>query len=207
MIHRARVLAAMAATACGTPVVKPHPVADASVSGAAMTDTACTAAIRNLADGRLADARLPPNCTVADTTRSIDSLARARDAIGSLGADRAQVRWRAVGTGIAGDRLRLWHDGEHVLAVEIEIEAPRPVGGWDALRTALGAPDVKLAYWDDVVESRDGQWVYPARGLAVFTTLADIEIARVVAFPPTTIATYRARLARGLEPPREMEVP
>jgi hypothetical protein len=170
-----------------------------------MTDTACTAAIRNLADGKIADARLPPHCTVADAAQAIDALAKAPDATGSLGSDRAQVRWRAVDAGIAGDRLRLWHDGEHVLAVE--IEAPRPLGGWDALRTALGTPDVKLAYWDDVVESRDGQWVYPERGMAVFTTLADTEIARVMAFPPTTIATYRARLARGLEPPREIEAP
>lgn len=170
-----------------------------------MADTACTAAIRNLADGRIADASLPPNCTVTDATRAVDALAKARDATGALGSDRVQVRWRAIETGIAGDRLRLWHDGEHVLAVE--IEAPRPVGGWDALRAAIGTPDVKLAYWDDVVESKDGQWVYPARGLAVFTTLADTEIARVVAFPPTTVATYRARLARGMEPPREIEMP
>jgi len=170
-----------------------------------MTDTACTAAIRNLADGKIADARLPSNCTVADAARAVDALARARDATGALGADRVQVRWRAIETGVAVDRLRLWHDGEHVLAVE--IEAPRPLGGWDALRIALGTPDTKLAYWDDVVESTDGQWVYPARGIAVFTTRADTEIARVVAFPSTTIATYRARLARGIEPPREIEVP
>lgn len=168
-----------------------------------MTDHACADAIRNLADGKIADARLPPNCTVAAATRAIDALARARDATGALGSDRVQVRWRAIETGIAGDRLRLWHDGEHVLAVE--IEAPRPAGGWDALRAALGAPDAKLAYWDDVVESKDGQWVYPARGLAVFTTLASTEVARVVAFPSTTLAMYQARLARGIEPPREFE--
>lgn len=170
-----------------------------------MSDTACTVAIRNLAAGRIAETSLPPNCTIADATRAIDGLARASDAIGSLGSDRAQARWRAIETDIAGDRLRLWHDGEHVLAVEIEV--PRPVGGWDALRTTLGVPDMKLAYWDDVVESKDGQWVYPARGLAVFTTLADTEIARVVAFPPTTIDAYRARLARGMEPPREIDAP
>jgi len=50
-----------------------------------MTDTACTTAIRNLADGRIADARLPSNCTVADAARAIDALARAHDATGSLG--------------------------------------------------------------------------------------------------------------------------
>jgi hypothetical protein len=99
----------------------------------------------------------------------------------------------------------LWHDSSNVLA--IELETPRPAGGWDALRATLGVPDAKLAYWDGVVESKDGQWVYSARGLDVFTTLADTEIARVVAFPPTTVATYRARLARATEAPREIEGP
>ena len=168
-----------------------------------MTDTTCAAAIRNLATGKIADVRLPPSCTIAEASGVIDALTRARDAIGTLGTDRVQVRWRAIEAGIAGDRLRLWHDGEHVLAVE--VEAPRPVGGWEALRAQIGMPEVKLAYWDDVVESKDGQWVYPSRGLAVYTTLADTEVARVVAFPPTTIGSYRARLARDTEPPREIE--
>jgi hypothetical protein len=170
-----------------------------------MTDTACTAAIRNMADGRIADVSLPPSCTVADAAKAIDALGKTRDAVGALGSDRVQARWRAIETGIAGDRLRLWHDGEHVLAVE--IEAPRPAGGWEALRAAIGAPDAKLSYWDGVVEVAEGQWVYPARGLAVFTTLADTELARVVAFPPTTMAAYSTRLARALDPPRERELP
>jgi hypothetical protein len=161
--------------------------------------------IRNLAAGKIASVRLPPSCTVAEAGGAIDALAKARDAIGTLGVDRVQVRWRAIEAGIAGERLRLWHDGEHVVAVE--VEAPQPEGGWDALRAALGAPEAKLSYWDDVVESKDGQWIYPARGLAVFTTLADTELARVVAFPPTTLAVYRARLARAVEPPREIDVP
>jgi len=162
-------------------------------------------AIRNLAAGKIAEATLPATCTLADAAAALAGLAQARDATGPPGIDRVQVRWRAIGTGIAGDRLRLWHDGANVLAVE--LEAPHPAGGWDALRVVLGTPDAKLAYRDDVVESRDGQWVYPARGLAVFTTLADTEIARVVAFPPTSVETYRARLARATEPPRESEQP
>lgn len=170
-----------------------------------MTNIDCATTIRNLAAGKIANATLPPRCSLAEASAAIDALAAARDSVGTLGTDRIQVRWRAIETGVAGERLRLWHDGELVLAVE--VEAPRPVGGWAALRAALGAPEAKLAYWDDVVESKDGQWVYPARGLAVFTTLADTEVARVVAFPPTTIAAYRARLARAMEPPREIEMP
>jgi hypothetical protein len=191
----------VAVTACSTPAVKNQP----SGSGAAMTDTPCATAIRNLAAGKIAEATLPATCTVAEATAALAGLAQARDATGTLGTARVQVRWRAIDTGIAGDRLRLWHDGSNVLAVE--LEAPRPAGGWDALRAVLGAPDAKLAYWDDVVESKDGQWVYPARGLAVFTTLADNEVARVVVFPPTTVETYRARLARATEAPREIEQP
>lgn len=170
-----------------------------------MTDTPCATAIRNLAAGKIAEATLPATCTFAEAADVLAGLAQARDATGTLGTDRVQVRWRAIATGISGDRLRLWHDGLNVLAVELEV--PRPAGGWDALRAALGAPDAKLAYWDGVVESKDGQWVYPARGLAVFTALADTEVVRVVAFPPTTIATYRARLARATEAPREFEGP
>jgi hypothetical protein len=200
-LRDALVLLLVAPTACSTPAVE-HP---SSGSGVAMTDTPCATAIRNLASGKIAEATLPTTCTLAEATGAFAALAQARDATGTLGIDRVQVRWRAIDTGIAGDRLRLWHDGSNVLAVE--LEAPRPAGGWDSLRAMLGAPDVKLAYWDGVVESKDGQWVYSARGLAVFTTLADTEVARVVAFPPTTVATYRARLARATEAPREIEGP
>ena len=189
----------LVAAACSSPAVKPK----LSGSGATMTDTSCATAIRDLAAGNIASARLPATCTVAEATAALAALAQARDATGTLGTDRVQARWRAMDTGIAGERLRLWHDGSNVLA--LELEAPRPAGGWDALRAALGDPDAKLAFWDGVVESKDGQWVYAARGLAVFTTLADTEVTRVVAFPPTTVATYRARLARATEAPREIE--
>jgi hypothetical protein len=189
------------AAACSTPAVNNQ----SSGSGTAMTDTPCVTAIRNLAAGKIAEVALPATCTLTEAASALAALAQARDAIGTLGTDRVQVRWRAIDTGIAGERLRLWHDGASVLA--IEVEAPRPTGGWDALRGALGTPEAKLAYWDDVVESKDGQWVYPERGLAVFTALADTEVARVVAFPPTTVAIYRARLARATEPPREIEGP
>ncbi|HEX4453518.1 MAG TPA: hypothetical protein VH143_21755 [Kofleriaceae bacterium] len=169
-----------------------------------MTQTPCATAIRNLAAGKFADAALPA-CTLGDATAALGALAGARDATGSLGTEHVQVKWRAIESGIAGDRLRLWHDGANVVAVE--IESPRPAGGWSALRATLGAPDAKLSYWDGVVESKDGQWVYATRGVAVFTALADTELARVVAFPPTTVATYQARLARATEAPREIEAP
>lgn len=170
-----------------------------------MTDTPCAIAIRHLAAAEIAKTTLPAACTVAEAAAALAALAQARDATGTLGTDRVQVWWRAIDTGIAGDRLRLWHDGSNVLAVE--LEAPRPASGWAALRGVLGAPDAKLAYWDGVVEVKDGQWVYAARGLAVFTMLAESELARVVAFPPTIVATYQARLARATEPPRELELP
>jgi len=162
--------------------------------------TSCTQAIRHLAAGHLADAKLPPSCTLADATAAITGLGGS-DSGGNLGTSRAPAMWRGTTSGVAGERLRLWHDGSTILAVE--LEAPQPVGGWDKLRDALGPPDAKLPYWKGVNEIEDGQWVFASRGLAVFTALADTELVRVIAFPPTTVSDYHARLARGLEPPRE----
>ena len=122
-----------------------------------MNDTACTRAVSNLARGRIADAALPPNCSVTDATQTLLALAHAPDAIGSLGTHHMRVRWRAIDSDIAGDRLRLWHDGQFILA--IEVEEPRPIDGWDALRQALGPPEARLPYWNGVVECRTGQWV------------------------------------------------
>jgi hypothetical protein len=188
-------IAVVAAAACG-PATQQGP-------GAPMTHNACATAIRNLAAGKVADAQLPAGCTLAEAVAALEPLARARDASGSLGSERVQVKWRAIDRGVAGERLLVWHDGTHVLAVE--LEGPHVAGGWDALRAALGEPDAKLAYWNGVVEDAQGQWLYPARGLALYTKLAATELGRVIAFPPTTLDHYRNRLARATEPPREFE--
>ena len=169
-----------------------------------MTHT-CATAISDFATGKLSEVRLPSGCALAEATRAIDRLATARDMVGNLGTEQVQVRWRAIDVGVAGARLLLWHDSEHVLA--LELESPRPAGGWPALHATLGAPDAKLAYWNDVVEAKDGMWIYAQRGLAVYTSLADTELVRAVLFAPTTVDGYQARLARSLAPPRELELP
>jgi hypothetical protein len=194
---REALLLAIATAACSTSPVR------TTSGGEPMTDTPCTIALHNFVAGKLAEARLPAGCTLDGACEALDALKHAKDATGSLGSDRVQARWRAIDTGVAGERLLLWHDGEHVLA--IELEAPRVANGWDALRQAIGNPDAKLPYWDGVVEAATGQWVYAARGLALYTTLADTELSRAIAFPPTSVDAYRAKLARATEPPREFE--
>lgn len=111
-----------------------------------------------------------------------------------------QAKWRAIDTGVAGERLVLWHDGTHILAVE--LEAPRVAEGWDALRHTIGNPDAKLGYWDGVVEAAAGQWVYATRGLALYTTLADTELARAIAFPDERRRVSRQARARDRTAPR-----
>lgn len=184
----------VAAAACGPTIQEP--------SKAPMIDN-CTQAIRNFAAGIIASTKLAESCTLADAIGALEALKTARDSIGNLGTDRVQRKWRAIQAGVAGERLIVWHDGEHVVA--IELEAPRVAGGWDELRTALGAPDAKLAYWSGLVENEDGHWVYASRGLALYTKLAETELERVVVFAPTTLDLYRAKLARATEPPREFE--
>lgn len=170
-----------------------------------MPTSACVLAIRNFAEGRIADAILPSHCAVAEVVQAFWAGAEVSDATGVLGTERIQVRWRAIDSGIAGKHLRLWHDGQYVLAVE--LEAPRVVGDWDSLRVALGEPEAKFAYWKGVVESESGQWVYATRGIAVFVSLSEATLVRVMMFPPTSVAAYRSRLARALTPPREFPEP
>lgn len=170
-----------------------------------MRDNHCVTTARELAAGHFARAAFPSVCTLADAVLAISALAKEPDFTGILGEHRVQTKWRALHSDVAGSVFRLWHDGTQVIA--IEIEDPRPTEGWSGLRDALGPPQTKIAYWDDVVQLEDGQWVYPSRGLALFVRLGDAELARVMFFPPTTIDSYRARLARAIEPPREFREP
>lgn len=168
-----------------------------------MTLSSCKDLLERLAAGHFDGNGLPVGCTVAEASAGLAALASSADATGQMGEAQVGVHWRVARSGVAGEALRLWHDGDLVLA--IEIVKPRPAEGWEKLRGELGAPEAKLEHWKDVNRIDDGQWVYAGRGLAIFTSLAEERLDRVVVFAPTTVADYRARLALGLQPPRELE--
>jgi len=162
-----------------------------------MTDLACRQTITALAAGRILDAPPLDSCTIEQLASALPGLDDAEDNIGALGRDGSQISWRAVREGIAGQMLRVWHDGDRVLA--IELERPETPGGWPELRDKLGAPTQQLDVFRKVEQRL---WFYGARGVAAQTSLAGERLDRVMAFPPTA-GDFITHLAMSLVPPRE----
>lgn len=159
-----------------------------------------------LASGRILEAPPLGACTIRELESAFPGLDAAEDNVGMLGRNGSQVSWRAVREGVAGNMLRVWHDGDDVLV--IELERPDADGGWPELREQLGAPSQKF----DVlarrrpVDDKQGLWLYNARGVAAqFSTSAgevDEQLDRVMVFPPTTRHDFIAHLAMSLVPLR-----
>jgi hypothetical protein len=164
-----------------------------------MTDLACQQTITALAAGRILDAPPLVSCTIDELAQALPGLDAAEDNIGAIGRDGSRISWRAVRQGIAGQMLRVWHDGHYVLA--IELERPDMPGGWPELRDKLGTPSQKLDVFR--VKVPQGLWFYGARGVAAQTSLAGERLDRVMAFPPTTAGDFITHLAMSLVPPRE----
>jgi len=163
-----------------------------------MTDLICKQTITALAAGRILDAPPLVTCTIDELASSFPGLDTAEDTIGAIGRDGSCVSWRAVRQGIAGDRLRVWHDGDQVLA--IEVERPDTPGGWPELRAKLGAPSQQV---DVYRRATQRLWFYGARGVAAQTCATGEQLDRVIAFPPTTADHFIAHLAMSLTPPHE----
>jgi hypothetical protein len=166
-----------------------------------MTEPTCKQTITALAAGRILDAPPLGACTIGELATALPGLDAAEDTIGTLGRDGSQVSWRAVREGIAGNVLRVWHDGDAVRV--IELERPEPAGGWPALRDQLGAPSQKLDVFREVVKVEAGLWFYCGRGVAAQTSRDGERLDRVMVFPPTTESDFIAHLAMSLVPPRD----
>jgi hypothetical protein len=166
-----------------------------------MTAEAFKQTITALASGHILDAPPLGACTIDELATALPGLEAAEDVVGALGRDGSQVSWRAVREGIAGNMLRVWHDGETVHV--IELVRPEPAGGWPALRDQLGVPSQKLGVFRDVVKVEQGLWFYSARGVAAQISHAGDRLDRVMVFPPTTAGDFIAHLAMSLVPPRD----
>jgi len=117
-------------------------------------------------------------------------------------ATAARCRGRAVHEGIAGNVLRVWHDGESVRLLELERPEPaRRLAG--AARSSWARPSQKLGVFRDVVKVEAGLWFYGARGVAAQISLAGERLDRVMVYPPSTADDFIAHLAMSLVPPRD----
>jgi hypothetical protein len=164
-----------------------------------MTHLACQRTITALAAGRILEAPPLGSCTIDELASALPGLDDAEDTVGAIGRDGSQVSWRAIRQGIAGQVLRVWHDGDRVLA--IELERPDTQESWAELRDKLGAPSQACNVMRVKLEQR--LWFYSARGVAAQTSEAGERLDRVMAFPPTTAGDFIAHLAMSLRPPRD----
>jgi hypothetical protein len=169
-----------------------------------MTDLACQQTITALAAGRILDAPPLVTCTVDQLAQVVPGLDDAEDNLGAIGRNGSQISWRAVRQGIAGQMLRVWHDGDCVLA--IEVERPDTPGGWPELRDKLGTPSQKFDVVRPVVAAEQRLCFYGARGVATQSSATGERLDRVMAYPPTTAGDFITHLAMSLVPPRERTV-
>jgi hypothetical protein len=75
---------------------------------------------------------------------------------------------------------------------------PELDGGWPPLAADLGQPEAKLDWYRDVVLMKEGEWVYPARGITIFGRAAGNAALHIAVYPPTTLADYEANLRPDL---------
>lgn len=142
-----------------------------------------------LEEGGLAAWRgLPAGLAPEDFAPALDAPGDA-PALSALGLERALVRFGELVT--AGVPAELWvapgDDGE-VQAVAIDSPPFTPAPG--ALRDLLGPPDLTLDTARGTVALAQGEWVWPARGLAAYVDTADERVWRVALFPACTADEY-----------------
>jgi hypothetical protein len=75
---------------------------------------------------------------------------------------------------------------------------PELDGGWPPLAADLGEPEAKLDWYRDIVLMKDGEWVYPARGITIFGRAAGNAALHIAVYAPTTLAEYEASLRPDL---------
>jgi hypothetical protein len=138
---------------------------------------------------------LPEDCT---PDRLAKGLPRSNPNEGGrqLGSDAIEVDWWPAE--VAGYREPLEVQIAQSIVVRIDGIAPELAGGLGEHLDALGEPPGKLPYWDATKKIADGEWVWPARGIAIYVGSDPRFVRRVALFRPTDLATYQRLLQPSL---------
>jgi hypothetical protein len=78
---------------------------------------------------------------------------------------------------------------------------PELEGGWAPLAADLGQPEAKLDWYRDDLLMKDGEWVYPARGITIFGRAAGNAALHIAVYAPTTLTEYETSLRPKLGGP------
>jgi hypothetical protein len=138
---------------------------------------------------------LPEDCT---PDRLAKGLPRSNPNEGGrqLGDDAIEVDWWPAQ--VAGYREPLEVQIAKSIVVRIDGIGPELAGGLPAHLQALGEPAGKLPYWDSTKRVPDGEWVWPARGIAIYVGSDPRFVRRVALFRATDLATYQKLLQPNL---------
>jgi len=176
--------------ACGTPAAPPATQGGSDVN----SKDGCLDALRMI---RTRDFRawqgLPADCT---PERLAKDLPRATPNEGQrqLGTAPVDVTWWPAQ--LDGYREPLEVQIAKGRVVRIDGERPELTGGLEAHLGALGEPAGKLSYYADTVKLPDGEWVWPARGIAIYLNADHRFVNRVALFHATDLPAY----VRDLQP-------
>lgn len=163
----------------------------ASAAGSPATDALRRFAARDFAGW----AGLAVGTTVADVAAVFEIDDVPQPAI--LGANRREAGWVTVEAAGYERGIRVWIDASEVILLDgPDPELPE---GLMALLEQLGQPEVRLMSYLGTLPIEGSEWVYPARGLTLYVNPDTMLPLRIVAFVPTTLVIYEARLRLDLE--------
>jgi hypothetical protein len=162
----------------------------------------CADAIAAFGRRDFADWRgLPGGCGLADVEAAGGTVASA--APGQLGARHRPLQFHVIHLGEAGIS-RAWVEREELVLMEAEL--PAFPSGPERLVEHLGPPEARREIGWDVLVLPDGEWVWPASGLAAIVNPGNAAMLALAAFTPTGLAEYDEGLRRDLRV-REFRTP
>lgn len=163
------------------------------------TDT-CEAALDKLVAKDFAHwTGLPATCTLAALARYEVGQQESR---ALLGTERITTYYRRAKAPAFTEVMKVWLRDDKIAQISIALP---DLGDARALVRTLGAPDGKLdAYYGTTPQlSKEAEWVYAQRGLALVLSFDRAVATEVIVFAPTTLDDYVKRL-RYHEAPREL---
>ena len=138
---------------------------------------------------------LPVDCTPDRLAKGL-SRNNLNEGARQLGSDAIDVEWWPAD--VAGYRDPLEVQISMGIVVRIDGIGPELAGGLESHLEALGAPAGKLPYWDETKQIDDGEWVWPARGIAIYLGSDPRFVRRVALFAATDLAAYQKLLQPSL---------
>ena len=155
-------------------------------------------ALQRLAGGELDGwTGLPGGLVLADVG-AVMQLGHGASGNGVLGDEQREAQWVAAQSERYQGGVRVWHDGGHVLV--IEARDPAEAGHLPAAPD-LGEPEATFDTTLGMLVLEGGELVYASRGLALRVNPGNGILLGALAFAPTTVEDYRARLRPDLPPP------